>query len=67
MITNKMKLKKRQKIFHVIINRNSIVRHVIQFKNGIIKHVNINLKIILRAKKIIVGALGYVFVRIVTT
>ena len=36
---------------HVIVNANSIVQYLIQIKNGIIKHVNVNVKIILRAKK----------------
>ena len=46
-----MKLKPWQNIFHVIVNANSIVQHVIQIKNGIIKHVNVNVKIIVSAKK----------------
>ena len=46
-----MKLKQCQNIFHVIVNANSIVQHVIQIKNGIIKHVNVNIKIIISAKK----------------
>ena len=33
-------------------------------KNGIIKHVNVNIKIIESVKKIIVGTLTHVFVRI---
>ena len=48
----------------MIVNANSIVQHVIQIKNGIIKHVNVNVKIIVHAKKIIVGILAHVFVRI---
>ena len=43
------------------------VQHVIQIKHGIIKHVNVNVKIIVHAKKIIVGILAHVFVRIVST
>ena len=35
-------------------------------KNGIIKHVNVNLKIILSAKKILIGILTHVFSRIVS-
>ena len=35
----------------MIVNVNSIVQHVIQIKNGIIKHVNVNVKIIVSAKK----------------
>ena len=53
-------------IFHVIANANSIVRHVIKIKNGIIKHVNVNAKIIISAKKIIVEIPEQVFVRIVS-
>ena len=36
-------------------------------KNGIIKHVNLNVKIVLSAKKVIVGILAHIFVRIVRT
>ena len=39
-------------MFHVIANANSIVQHVIQNKNGLIKHVNVNVKIIVSAKKL---------------
>ena len=46
-----MKLKQWQNIFHVVINPNSIVQHVVQIKNGIIKHANVNVKIIVSAKK----------------
>ena len=48
------------------MNTNSIVQHVILMKNGIIKHVNVNVTIIVSAKKIIVGILAHVFVRIVS-
>ena len=41
-IKTKMKLKQRQKIFHVIVNGNSIVQHVVQNKNATIKHINAN-------------------------
>ena len=46
------------------VNANSIVQHVIQIKNRIIKHVNVNVNII-SVKKLIVGILAYVFVRII--
>ena len=59
-----MKLKQRKYIFHVIVNANSIVQHVIQIKNRIMKHVNVNVKIIINTKKIVVGILAHVFVRI---
>ena len=59
-----MKLKQQENIFHVMVKANSIVQHVIQIKNGIIKHVNMNVKISASAKKIIVGMLTHVFVRI---
>ena len=55
MATKKMKLKPWQNIFHVILNANSILQHVIQIKNGITKHVNVNVQIIVSAKKIIVA------------
>ena len=48
----------------MFVNANSMVQHVIQIKNVIIKHVNLNVKIIINAKKIIVEILEYVFVRI---
>ena len=48
------------------VKANSVVKHVIQIKNGIIKHVNISVKIIVHLKKIIVGILAHVFVRIAT-
>ena len=35
-------------------------------KNGIMKHLNMNVKIIVSAKKIIVGILAHLFVRIVS-
>ena len=54
------------KIFHFIVNTNSIVQHAIKNKNGIIKHVNVNVKIITSAKKIIFGILAHAFVRIVS-
>ena len=44
-------------------NANSILKHVIRIKNGIIKHVNMNVRIIISEKKIIVGILAHVFVR----
>ena len=40
------------------------MKHEIQIKNGIIKHVNVNIKIIISAKKIIVGILARALVRI---
>ena len=41
-----------------------IVQHVYQNKNGVMKHVNVNVKIIVSTKKIIVGIVAHVFVRI---
>ena len=46
-----MKLKQRQDIFHMLANANSIVQCAIQIKNGVIKNVNVNVKIIIHAKK----------------
>ena len=46
-----MKLRQCQNIFHFTVYVNSIVQHVIRIKNGIIKHVNVNVKIIVSAKK----------------
>ena len=62
-----MKLKKWQNIFQmIIVNANSLVPHVIQTKNRIIKHINVDVKIIVSAKKITVGILAHVFVRTVS-
>ena len=52
-------------MFHVVLSANCIVQHVIQIKNGILINVNFSVKGILCAKKIIVGILAHVFVRIV--
>ena len=52
--------------FSCTVNSNSIVQRAIRIKNGIIKHVNVNVKIIVSAKKIIVGILAHVFVRVVS-
>ena len=61
-----MNLKKWQNMFHAIINANLIVQCVIQIKNETKKHVNVNVKIIVSTKKIIVGILVLVFMRIVS-
>ena len=58
-----MKLKQLRNIFHVVVNPDSI-QHVIQNKNGVTKHVNVNVKIIVSAKKIRI--LTHVFLRIVS-
>ena len=58
-----MKLKQWQNIFHVLVNVNSIAEYVIQIKNGVIKEVNVNVKVIVSAEKVIVGILAHVFVR----
>ena len=49
----------------MIVNASSIVRYVTQIKKGIIKHDNVNVKIIVNAKKI-VEILANVFVTIVS-
>ena len=61
-----MNLRKWQNMFHAIINANLIVQYVIQIKNETKKHVNVNVKIIVSTKKIIVGILVLVFMRIVS-
>ena len=58
-----MKPKQLKNMFHEIVNPNSIVQHIIQNKNGIIKHANVNIKIVISVKKIIVGILEHVFVK----
>ena len=65
-ITNKNQAKVMTEHIHVIVNANSIVQYVIQIKNRIIKHVNVNVKIIVRTKKITVAILANVCVRIVS-
>ena len=52
-----MKLKQWRNIFYVIVDANSIVQHLIQIKNGITKGVNVNVKIIISVKMIIVRIL----------
>ena len=61
-ITKKDEGKAMTEHIHVIVNANSIVQYEIQNKNGIIKHVNMNVKIIISANKIIVGILAHLFV-----
>ena len=61
-----MRLKQWQNIFHAIANANSIIQLSIQIKNGIMKHVNVSVKIIAHAKKIIVGILAHAFVRMIS-
>ena len=50
-------------MYNVIENANSVVQIAIQIGNGITKVVNVNLKVIVHAKEIIVGTLPHVFVR----
>ena len=65
MIINKNEAKTTTTHF-MIVNGNWIVHYVIQIKNVIIikKHINVNVKIIINVKNIIVGILAHVFVRI---
>ena len=56
-----MKLKQLQNLFHAIVNENSIVQHLVQIKNGIITQVNVNVKNIMSAKKIIVAILACIY------
>ena len=59
-----MKLKQWENIFQMIENVSSIVQFAIQIKNRIMKHVNVSVKIMVYAKKIVVGILADEFVRI---
>ena len=52
------------KHIYVIVNANLIVQYVIQIKYGIMKHVNVNMQIVVSAKKIIVGILAHALLRI---
>ena len=45
----------------------NLVSLAIEIKNGIMKHVNVSIKIIVHVKKIIVGILAHVFVRIASS
>ena len=45
----------------MIVNENSIVQHLVQIKNGIMTQVNVNVKNILNAKKIIVAILACIY------
>ena len=49
----------------MIANANSIVQLAFQIKNGIMKHVHVSVKVIVHARKIIVGILSHVFLKIV--
>ena len=62
---NMMKLKQLQNIFLVIAEANSLVQHVIKIKNRITKHVNVSIKFFVSARKVIVGILAHVFVRMI--
>ena len=55
---------KRKQWQNVIANASPRVQHQSQIKDGTIKHVNVNIKIIARAKNIIAGILAHVVVRI---
>ena len=57
-----MKPNQWKNIFHVIVNANSIVQDLIQNKNRMINHVNVNVTIIVSAKKIIIWILAHAFV-----
>ena len=48
----------------MVIHVNSIVQCLIQIKNGIMKHVNVSVKVIVSAKRIIVGILAHVLPKI---
>ena len=45
----------------------NLVSLSIEIKNGIMKHVNVSIKVIVHMKKIIVGILAHVFVRIASS
>ena len=48
------------------INANLTVQHVIQVRNGLMINVNVSVKCIIPAEKIIVRSLAYVFLSIVS-
>ena len=45
---------------------NAIVQLAFQIKNGIMKHVHVSVKVIVHARKIIVGILAHVFLKMVS-
>ena len=51
----------------MVANAIAVVQQAIQIKNGIIKHINVNVKIVVSTKKIIVRILAPEFVRILNT
>ena len=59
-----MKLTPWQNIFQVIVNLNSLVQNVIQTKNGIINYVTVDVNFNPNAKKIVIGILAHVFVKV---
>ena len=61
-----MKLRHWQNIFDMIINPNSMIQHMIEIKNGLMTNVNMSVKNIALAKKIIAGILVHVFMSIVS-
>ena len=50
-------------MFQMLVNVNSIAEYVIQIKNGVIKQVNVEVKVIVSAEKVMVGILAHVFER----
>ena len=50
-------------MFNLILNATLTVKDVIQMKNGIITNVNVSVKPMARAKKIIVKIPAYAFVK----
>ena len=50
----------------MIANANSIVQLAFQIKNGVMKHVHVSVKDIVHARKIIVGILAHVFLKMVS-
>ena len=49
----------------MIANTNSVVQHVIQIKSGIMINVDVSVKSMTRARKIIIVILAQAFVRII--
>ena len=50
----------------MIINPNFMIQHMIEIKNGLMTNVNMSVKNIVLAKKIIAGILLHVFMSIVS-
>ena len=66
MITRKNKVNVAVKIFHMIVNEKLAAKLAIQIKSWIMTNVSVSARSIVSAKKINIGTLVCVFVRVVS-